>query len=188
MYKSNKQKDFNPIEFSRRGPRSASERQNIRKGLKKFWDKKGRAVLTVGAAGTAAGGLLLAARSGRLPTGKAISNVKQKVMSGKAAQKMLPPASGVNSQPRLLPGSSAKSNIAKTVPGVSSKNIVTQVAQTTGGASGRAYGAGKATRAAMQDGYKTAKASDPAYRAGRAVFKNLTKVGKAAKRATRRRK
>lgn len=58
-------KDF--IEFARRGPKSAEEKRNIKKGLKKFWDKKGRAVMTVGAGAAALGGITLAAKSGKIP-------------------------------------------------------------------------------------------------------------------------
>lgn len=181
-----KPEDF--IEFSRRGPRgprSAKERRNIAQGLQQFWDKKGRAVLTVGAAGLATGGALaLAARTGRIP-GKGIKNISQKVMSGKKASSLLPPASGVSNQPRLLPGGTT-GNIAKNVPGVDSKNIVTQVAKTTGGAGGRAYGAGKATRKAVAEGIRDAKPSDPAYKVGRAAHSGLQGTKKAATSIARR--
>lgn len=186
MRLTNKEKDFNSkdfIEFTRRGPKSAEEKRNIKKGLKKFWDKKGRAVMTVGAGalGTA-GAITLAAKSGKIPTGKSMTNVGQKLLSGKSKQNLLPPASGVNSNPRLLPGAPTKTNAAMTVPGVSSDNIVSQVAKTTGKMGGRAYGTGKATRAAVAEGYKNAKPSDTEYKVGAGAARLIKAIVRKTKR------
>ena len=171
-------KDF--IEFAKRGPKSAEEKRNIKKGLKKFWDKKGRAVMTVGAGAAALGGITLAAKSGKIPMpGKNKMSQKSQGLIGGAGpqQKMLPPGKGgVDSQPRVIVTPPPDGNAAMVVNGASSPNIVSQVAKTTGGAAGRAYGSGKATRAAMDEGYKTAKPSDPSYKVGAAAAGVFNKI------------
>jgi hypothetical protein len=168
-----KAKDF--IEFSRK-PKTAEQKANIKKGLKKFWDKKGRAVLTVGAAGTAAGGLLLAAKSGKIPTGNPITQKSQGLLNSKAPQKLLTAGKGgVDKVSREIQGSTTNSK-AMAVPGVSSDNIVSQVAKTTGKMGGRAFGTGRATAAAIADGMRTGKKGDASYDAGATLAKLLNKA------------
>ena len=171
-------KDF--IEFAKRGPKSAQEKQNIKKGLKKFWDKKGRAVMTVGAGAVALGGVTLAAKSGKIPMpGKNKMTQKSQGLIGGAGpqQKQLSPGKGgVDSQPRVIVTPAPDGNASMVVKGASSPNVVSQVAKTTGGAAGRTYGSGKATRTAMDEGYKTAKPSDPSYKVGAAAAGVFNKI------------
>lgn len=170
-------KDF--IEFAKRGPKSAEEKRNIKKGLKKFWDKKGRAVMTVGAGAAALGGITLAAKSGKIPMpGKnKMSQKSQPLLLGPGKERRTNPnKGGVDSQPRVIVTPPPDGNAAMVVKGASSPNIVSQVAKTTGGAAGRAYGSGKASRAAMEEGYKTAKPSDPSYKVGAAAAGVFNKI------------
>lgn len=141
------------INFKRRGPKSAEEKRNIKQGLKKFWDKRGRAVMAVG--GVAAAGAL-ASKSMLVKSRGSLSNVSvgsgPKLLKGKNPGLLGP---GVSSSSVIVPGSTAPTKSA---------------AQVIGGAAGRTYGSGKATGKAFAQGLQEAKAVElnPNSRAGQA--------------------
>jgi hypothetical protein len=79
MYKPKEQKELNFIEFAKKGrAKSAKEKMAISQGLEEFWDKKGRAIVTVGGgSAAAAGALLLAGKSGKLPKGVGLRGMRK---------------------------------------------------------------------------------------------------------------
>jgi len=179
--------------MSRRGRRSAKERQSISKGVNKFWDKKGRKTRVAAASiGTAIGGtaLILAAKKGAFGKGTAGTSLatiaKKPPMGAKDFFKgVANTVEGTPMSKAIVPYRAGSSALA--TRGVKGDNGAFQAIKTEiPRRAGRAFGAIKSTPAAIKQGMRTGKPGDASYEVGRNIYKGARSIGQAIKKATKR--